>query len=310
MDKKIKLYVLTGFLGSGKTTFLLNMLDKHRDRKIGIIQNEFGKLSIDVDIIRSGDIEMRDLTRGSIFCSCLKLKFVEALAEMSEMGLDCLFVESSGLADPSNLFEILEALAVLKPDRPYELAGTICLVDAVSFLDDASELEAVVRQIIHCNIALVNKCDLADREKIDGITKQIRSLNGNCLIIETSNGVMDEKLLSIDLSDYEWAECEASTNTADTKPKTFSIEFDGVPKEKMTAFLEAVAPECYRIKGFGVLDGNWQQIDVVTDRIDYKDCADRSSGRLVFISRVGIQLIRDIKNMWDELVSLPVKLNN
>ncbi len=107
MENKIKLYILTGFLGAGKTTMLVNLLDKiGSERKIGIIQNEFGKLSIDGDIIRRGDIEMIEIERGSIFCSCLKLNFVQALAEMASKGLEEVFVESSGLADPSNLQEI------------------------------------------------------------------------------------------------------------------------------------------------------------------------------------------------------------
>lgn len=76
---------------------------------------------------------MREISNGSIFCSCLKLQFVSALAEMSKQGLDMLFVESSGLADPSNLEEILAAVEVLCADQPYTLAGTICLVDGVDF---------------------------------------------------------------------------------------------------------------------------------------------------------------------------------
>lgn len=310
MKNKIKLYVLTGFLGAGKTSFLLHALDAMEGKKVGVIQNEFGKLSIDGDILKSGEIEMRELTRGSIFCSCLKLNFVQALAEMSEMGLDCLFVESSGLADPSNLFEILEALAVLKPERPYELAGTVCLVDAVGFLRDAAELETVVRQVVHCNIALINKCDLADAGCTEEIKNQIRQWNEHCLILTTTDGVMDVRLLEQDLSGYAWAPGEDTTNTADTKPKTFSVSFGAVPREKMTAFLAALAPHCYRVKGFGVLDGAWQQIDVAAGRIDCKPCDDKGSGRLVFISKIGIQLIREIKERWDEIVSLPVELHN
>ena len=106
MEKK-ELYVLTGFLGAGKTSFLLNILDNIKDKKIGIIQNEFGKINVDGEIVRRNGIEMTEISRGSIFCSCLKLSFVQALAEMSKKDLDYVFVESSGLADPSNIEEIL-----------------------------------------------------------------------------------------------------------------------------------------------------------------------------------------------------------
>ena len=107
-----KLYVLTGFLGSGKTTLLLKILEHLKGHRVGIIQNEFGKLSIDGDILRDDDIKMVEITRGSIFCSCLKLSFVSALSEMAQQDFEYLFVESSGLGDPSNVEEILNAAEI------------------------------------------------------------------------------------------------------------------------------------------------------------------------------------------------------
>ena len=74
--KQKKLYVLTGFLGSGKTSLLLHLLDHCGDARVGVIQNEFGKVSIDGMISRRDGIEMTEISRGSIFCSCLKLRFV------------------------------------------------------------------------------------------------------------------------------------------------------------------------------------------------------------------------------------------
>ena len=84
VEGKTKLYVLTGFLGSGKTTILLKLLEQLKGHRVGVIQNEFGKLSIDGEILRDGDIKMVELNRGSIFCTCLKLSFVQGLAEMAK----------------------------------------------------------------------------------------------------------------------------------------------------------------------------------------------------------------------------------
>lgn len=288
----------------------MHVLTQLGGKRVGVIQNEFGKLSIDGDILRHDNVEMKELTSGSIFCSCLKLNFVQALAEMSDHDLDCLFVESSGLADPSNLQEILDAVDVLRPNKPYELAGTICLVDAVGFMHDVVELETVERQLIHCNIALINKCDLVDRARIEEITQRIHTLNRHCLVVETVDGVLDPAYLEQDLTHYEWAPTEETTNSVDTKPKTFSIEFDDVPRERMDAFLTALIPHCYRIKGFGKIDGAWQQIDMAAGKIDYKSCPDAGKSRLIFISKVGIKLIRDIKQQWDAHVGLPITLHN
>ena len=121
---KIKLYFLTGFLGSGKTTILRNLLENMEGTKVGVIQNELGKISIDGTVLQNNDIQMVELNRGSIFCSCLRLSFVDALVQMSRKGLEYVFVESSGFGDPSNAEEILAATEVMAPDA-YDFKGCI-----------------------------------------------------------------------------------------------------------------------------------------------------------------------------------------
>ena len=308
---KPKLYILTGFLGSGKTTVLLELLKKKGDKKIGVIQNEFGKVSIDGEILEKSGVTMTKLSNGSIFCTCLQLKFVEALAEMSKMDLDEVYVESSGLADPSNFQTILDAAAVLTEGSPFVLGGVICLVDPVSFLDEAKELEAVTRQIIYCNLAVINKKDMVSEEKLEAVKTEISRLNSGCRIYETSFGAIPQDILEEDLTNYGWEPSRETTINASTKPKTFSITFDGpVPGKDLTAFLEFVLPECYRIKGFANIDGKFNQVDVVTDRIDLKPCSEKECSTLVFISRVSIKLLKTIDTGWKTCVGLPVKLHN
>ncbi|MEG0894817.1 MAG: GTP-binding protein, partial [Oscillospiraceae bacterium] len=170
--KKIKLYALTGFLGAGKTTVLKTLLENLQQEKIGVIQNEFGKLSIDGEILRNDDIKMVEINKGSIFCSCLKLSFVEALAEMAKQDINYLFVESSGLADPSNMQEILKAVYALAGDA-YDFEGAICLVDALHFNEQLEDTQTVSRQLKHCNLAIISKIDLIDTNKLDDVIKKI-----------------------------------------------------------------------------------------------------------------------------------------
>ena len=110
MTQKTKLYLLTGFLGAGKTTFLSSVLNDLSDKKVAVIMNEFGKVGIDGTIIQREGMELVELNRGSIFCSCLQLSFVSALVEMADRKMEYVFVESSGLADPSTIGEFLEAV--------------------------------------------------------------------------------------------------------------------------------------------------------------------------------------------------------
>ena len=309
MEKK-ELYVLTGFLGAGKTSFLLNILDNIKDKKIGIIQNEFGKINVDGEIVRRNGIEMTEISRGSIFCSCLKLSFVQALAEMSKKDLDYVFVESSGLADPSNIEEILNAVSIMARDS-YIFKGVICLIDGVNFPNQVKDVETVDRQLAHCNLAVINKVDLLDLSELEEVKNIVRGVNPICMISTASYGKIDLSFLSEDLTSLKWAEYEDSLNTVDNKPKTISLETREIlSKEILTKFLKKVLPDCYRIKGFFKLDDGWQQVDVVEELIDYKLTSEHEISELVFLSKTGPQIIRTIDKAWKEIVDKPMRLRN
>jgi len=309
MEKK-ELYVLTGFLGAGKTSFLLNILDNIKDKKIGIIQNEFGKINVDGEIVRRNGIEMTEISRGSIFCSCLKLSFVQALAEMSKKDLDYVFVESSGLADPSNIEKILNAVSIMAGDS-YIFKGVICLIDGVNFPNQVKDVETVDRQLAHCNLAVINKVDLLDLSELEEVKNIVRGVNPICMISTASYGKTDLSFLSEDLTSLKWAEYEDSLNTVDNKPKTISLETGEIlSKEILTKFLKKVLPDCYRIKGFFKLDDGWQQVDVVEELIDYKLTSEREISELVFLSKTGPQIIRTIDKAWKEIVDKPMRLRN
>lgn len=306
-----KLYVLTGFLGSGKTTLLLNILKHLEGHKVGIIQNEFGKLSIDGDILRNDDIKMIEITRGSIFCSCLKLSFVAALSEMAQMDFEYLFVESSGLGDPSNVEEILNAAEVAS-GKKFDFCGVLCMVDALNFLTQVDDEETVNRQLKHCHLAAITKRDLVDDAAVQAITERIRSINPVCRLEESTMGHLPMDFLKDDLLLYQWAEGEESLNLKENKPKTLFLNFEGeVEKEKLIAFFQPIIPSIYRSKGFFRIAGEgWMQVDVVGRQIDFKPCDPCELSQLVFISKIGPAVIKPIMAAWEEAVGLPMKLKN
>lgn len=308
---KTQLYVLTGFLGSGKTTVLLKILEHLKGHRVGIIQNEFGKLGIDGNILRNDDIQMVEINRGSIFCSCLKLNFVNALSEMAQQDFEYLFVESSGLGDPSNVEEILQA-ALAVSGKEYDFKGVICLVDAVNFMNQLDDLETVYRQLKHCHLAVITKSDLVDSTKIKELEKKIREINPVCRI-ETSNmRELNYGFLKEDLLLYQWAEGEETTNSEETKPKTLFMDFEGeIRKDKFVAFLNEIIPDVYRIKGFfKIEEEGWSQVDVVGSNIDLKECSGYEKSQLVFISKIGPAVIKKIFAAWESEVGLEMKLRN
>lgn len=310
-NQQTKLYVLTGFLGSGKTTLLLKVLEQLKGKKVGIIQNEFGKLGIDGTILRNDDIQMVEINRGSIFCSCLKLSFVNALAEMAQHDFDYLFVEGSGLGDPSNVAEILKAVEVAS-GKSYDFRGVICLVDAVNFMDQLKDEETIYRQLKHCHLAAITKADLVDAEELEKLENKIREINPVCRLEISVHGNLDIKVLEEDLMLYQWAENEETTNTVEIKPKTLFMEVSGeVDKEALVKFLEEVIPSVYRMKGFlNIKNEGWQQVDVVGSKIDFKETEEFTVGQFTFISKIGPAVIKQIFVAWEKYVGTEMKLKN
>ena len=311
LTEKTKLYVLTGFLGSGKTTVLLRLLEALKGKRVGVIQNEFGKLGIDGTILRNDDIQMVEINRGSIFCSCLKLSFVQALAEMAQQDFDYLFVESSGLGDPSNVEEILEAAKALAGDR-YSFQGAICLVDSVNFLDQLEDLETVYRQLKHCHLAVLTKVDLVDGERICALKAKIREINPKCRIDVSSHGNLNLGFLEENLMQYQWAEGEETTNSEEAKPKTLVLQFEReVEQEKLERFLAEIEADLYRAKGFFHLKGQgWNQVDLVGQQVDCTPCEEKEISQMVLISKIGPAVIKKIFSAWESQVGLPMQLKN
>lgn len=309
MENKTKLYLLTGFLGAGKTTFLTNVLKDLSENKVAVIMNEFGKVGIDGSLIKKEGMELVEINRGSIFCSCLQLDFVSALIEMADKNMEYVFVESSGLADPSNIGDFLEAVEYSKGDV-YDYSGAICIIDGVNFLEQVEDIETVERQIKFCHLVLISKVDLIDDNKLQDIKFKIREINDKADIIESINGDINYKFLEKNLMEKQWVESEDTTNTPENKPKTLTLTYDGeLTKEKISRFLDMIKKDSYRIKGFFKLEDGWNQVDVVSDTIDYKltDKAGEIS-ELVIISKIGAQIIRPIFSSWEEVVGKEMKL--
>lgn len=176
MKNTIDLYLVSGFLGSGKTSFLKNMLKNFGNKKTGVLVNEFGPTSIDSIRLSETDIKMLEINNGSIFCSCLKADFLKALIALSNEDIEVLFIENSGLADPSNMRTLLYEISK-KTEKKYEYKGAICIVDAQSFLKHVKVLPAVQNQVAHSNFVVVNKVDKANKEVLNEVKKVIYSIN-------------------------------------------------------------------------------------------------------------------------------------
>lgn len=309
--KNIGLYLISGFLGAGKTTLVKSLLAQNQDKKIGIIMNEFGRISIDGPILKSEHVEMVELTRGSIFCSCLSMAFAESLVEISAKDLDYVIVESSGLADPSNIGDILEGVAKLS-ERPYTYLGSVNVVDASQFLAEIHSIETLKRQLECADLTFVNKIDLVDDTTKQTIRSTVESINPDTEYIETSFFQNTQAFLGKDLLKTGIKTAKASLNTPDNKPKTISIHYtQSHDQSEIETFIRQILPEAFRIKGFIAVDDKWLEVHGVGNCVDFYE-TDRhfDESTLVVISKVGPQIIRTIDQKWKDQFGYKITMKN
>jgi len=303
INGKIKLYLITGFLGSGKTTLLQELLRQFSDKRVGLIINEFGKLGIDGQLVRRSNTELLEINNGSVFCSCLKGSFIDGLLGFSELPIDFLFVECSGLADPANIGSIMECVGKAKGEV-YDYCGSICVADGCHLLKHINVLPVIGSQVASANVIVINKADLVDEEEYGRIEAEVRRLNPNVRLIKTSYCRASYAFLTEKHEDIDLSALTETSNIPSGRPRTLSLRAEGVfRKKELEEFLKAVSPSCYRVKGFFRLEEGWFQLDAVEQRVDFRPSRLKQQiSQIVIISSVGDRIIKIVREAWDTIV--------
>ena len=179
--KKIPVYIISGFLGSGKTTVLLNMIKEcERNQKSpGIILNELGEVNVEGDLFKNQLV--KELLNGCICCTIqddLKETLHQFTEEIQRNNIDVLFIEGTGVANPQ---EIEEALMSPEFLDYFELNSIISLVDASHYLEYQSyfsstpEVRKLLKeQISSATMVLLNKTDLVKGKSLTKIEQKIK----------------------------------------------------------------------------------------------------------------------------------------
>ena len=178
-------YLISGFLGSGKTTFLNRVIQGFPgDRKLMILMNEFGDMGVDGSLVENEDLSMLEISKGSIFCVCVKTDFIKGLMNIAQnIQPDVLIIEATGVANPSDLKRDLK-LSFFQ-DRFY-LKEQFCLIDAANFKDAYDTFTSVEKQLESATVFIINKIDEADDKIIQKVKQIVRKHHPNPDFFETT----------------------------------------------------------------------------------------------------------------------------
>jgi G3E family GTPase len=185
MSDRTQVYLITGFLGAGKTTFLNRIIERFpKDRKMTLLVNEFGEIGVDGTLVEGDDINMMEISKGSIFCVCVKTDFIKGLYELStSVEPDVLLIESTGVANPSDLKKDLK-LPIF--NNRFVFKEQFCVIDAAHFLDAYQVYASLEKQIASSTTFIINKVDLVGPEVIEEIKKVVGQFHPDPQFFETT----------------------------------------------------------------------------------------------------------------------------
>lgn len=185
MAEHTDVYLITGFLGAGKTTFLNRVIERFpKDRKLTLLVNEFGEIGVDGTLVEGEDLDIMEISKGSIFCVCVKTDFIKGLYQLCmTVRPDVLLIESTGVANPSDLKRDLK-LPIFK-DR-FDMKEQFCIIDAAHFLDAFDVYASLEKQIASSTVFIINKVDTASAETIAAVKAVIDRFHPAPRYLETS----------------------------------------------------------------------------------------------------------------------------
>ncbi|MDL2253156.1 GTP-binding protein [Ruminococcaceae bacterium OttesenSCG-928-I18] len=311
-EKPIRLYLISGFLGAGKTTFLRSLLKTFQGLRLGVLVNEFGSVGIDGTLVHSEGIKLVEINNGSIFCACIKDGFIRTLKAFSQQPIDALLIESSGMADPAGMQKILQGMAPYL-DRPYEYMGSICLVDCTTFVEYVDVLMPVQNQVASADLIIVNKTDLVGEDRLAEVQRFVRLLNDKAPVYNTIYSQIPMVLLENQLKNH--GTVGQGSNTPYNRPSTYTLLSDaGLSGEKVRQFCAALAEKVLRFKGFlrDEEHGFWHLEGVAgqytVERAHFEKTPRPERGRVVLISFGQEDVGPEVETAWAQCSSDPAEL--
>ena len=204
-ESPVPVTVLTGFLGSGKTTLLNRILSEQHGKRIVVIENEFGEVGVDHQLVIGAEEEIFETANGCICCT-VRGDLIRILGQLVKRKdrFDYVIVETTGLADPGPVAQTFFIDDDLK--EHFQLDAIVTLVDAKHAEQHLEDVRAANEQIAFGDVVLLNKTDLVSPADLARVEQRIRSINRTAKIFRTQSAQLPiDKVLNVGAFDLERA---------------------------------------------------------------------------------------------------------
>jgi G3E family GTPase len=285
--------VVTGFLGSGKTTLVNHLLTRGGLGRVAALVNDFGALDIDATLVSQVADEVVQLSNGCVCCT-INGDLYAAVRRVLEIvpQIDRIVIETTGLADPLPV-----GLTILQTDLKTRcsLEAVVTVVDCANFALDLFSADAAMAQIVHADIVVLNKTDLVDAEAVESLQRRIRLIKPRVRMILAEYGAAPTAAI---LSVPEEPAITDTTRKAEHHHdhllgdgfSAHAVSFpEAICASRFQQWLNQGFPqEVFRAKGLFRLDssGAWYLFQLCGGRASFEPFSgDPGEGRMVFIGQ-------------------------
>jgi len=334
--REVPIVVVTGYLGSGKTTLMQNIL-KQEKRKIALIVNDMGSINIDASLLnKTGNkllqIEMVEMQNGCICCT-LRDEFMAEIERLSNDGtIEAIFVEASGISEPSSIAGAFVNYEEMTPDTRVYLKTVVSVVDVDriyrEFLhdlisdeeaEDGDVINLIMDQIEFCNLMILNKTDLLTKEQLEEVKKGLRDLQQEAEMISCTHGDVDLDVI-LNREDFDFEEVEAfsavqrALNNCEHDDEKACVDEYGISsfvfeerrpfnRKKFNKLVDDYPEVLIRTKGYIWFSDDWKHIQLFEQAGRNASVTELSEWISAWPDNELDALVRDypdIKDDWDE----------